>query len=107
MTVTDISKDNFKEEVLNYKGIVLVDFYAQWCGPCKMISPLINDLSKEIKTIKFVKINVDESPDLVTQYSIFSIPTFLLFKDGQVVNQFIGALSREGFIKEINKITTK
>ena len=105
MAVNQISKDEFQKEVLEAKGIVLVDFYAQWCGPCKMIAPLVDDLSKEIDNVKFVKIDVDENPDLITQYSIFSIPTFLLFKDGQVINQFVGALSKEGFVKEINSIT--
>lgn len=100
-----ISKDNFKQEVLDDKGIVFVDFYAEWCGPCKSIAPILEEISKEMNKMKFVKINVDESQELASQYSIFSIPTFMIFKNGEVVSQFTGAMSKEGFVSEINKIS--
>ena len=103
MTVQNINKDNFQNEVLQAKGVVFVDFYADWCGPCKMTSPIIDELSQELPNVKFVKINVDQNPDLASQYSVFSIPTFLIFKDGQVVHQFVGAMGKEGFLAEINK----
>ena len=98
-----INADQFQNEVLNQKGLVFVDFYADWCGPCKMTSPIIEELANEVKEIKFVKVNVDENPDLASQYNIFSIPTFLIFKDGKVIHQFVGARGKEGFISEIEK----
>ncbi len=103
MAVSHISKDNFKQEVLDQKGLVLVDFYAEWCGPCKMTEPIIEELSTEMKDIKFVKVNVDENQELASQYSVFSIPTFLIFKDGAVASQFVGAMGKEGFLDEIHK----
>ena len=98
-----INADQFQNEVLNQKGLVFVDFYADWCGPCKMTSPIIEELANEIKEVKFVKVNVDENPDLASQYNIFSIPTFLIFKDGKVAHQFVGARGKEGFLSEIDK----
>lgn len=103
MTVIHANSDNFQNEVVNYKGAVLVDFFAEWCGPCKMTGPIIDELANEITNVKFVKINVDEAQELASQYNIFSIPTFIIFKDGQVVNQFTGALPKEGFLTEIKK----
>lgn len=105
MTVLNISKEQFQSEVLEVKGVVFVDFYADWCGPCQMTGPIIEELAKELTNIKFVKINVDENPDLASQYSVFSIPTFLIFKDGQIAHQMVGAMSKEGFLEEIKKVT--
>ncbi len=102
--VKHIGKNDFQNEVLNHQGIVLVDFYADWCGPCRMTAPTIDELAKELTDIKFIKINVDDNPDLASQYQVFSIPTFLIFKNGQVVHQFVGAMSKEGFINEINQV---
>jgi len=98
-----INADQFQNEVLNHKGLVLVDFYADWCGPCKMTSPIIEELANEVKEIKFVKVNVDENADLASQYNISSIPTFLIFKDGKIIHQFVGARGRDGFLSEIEK----
>ncbi|MEK7523202.1 MAG: thioredoxin [Patescibacteria group bacterium] len=106
MAVAHLDKNNFETEVLKNKGVVLVDFYATWCGPCKMTGPIIEQLAEEVKTVKFVKVDVDQNQELSTQYQVFSIPTFLLFKNGQVVSQFVGAQSKEGFLAEINKATT-
>lgn len=106
MAVAHLDKNNFETEVLKNKGVVLVDFYATWCGPCKMTGPIIEQLAEEVKTVKFVKVDVDQNQELSSQYQVFSIPTFLLFKDGQIVNQFVGAQSKEGFLAEINKATT-
>jgi thioredoxin 1 len=94
---------SFEQEVVNYKGVVLVDFYAEWCGPCKAVAPIIDTLSEEQKDVKFVKVDVDANQDLAGQYSIFSIPTFLIFKNGKVESQFVGAHSKEGFVEEIEK----
>jgi len=98
-----INADQFQNEVLNQKGLVFVDFYADWCGPCKITSPIVEELANEVKEVKFVKVNVDENPDLASQYNIFSIPTFLIFKDGKVIHQFVGARGKEGFLSEIEK----
>ncbi len=98
-----VAKDTFQNEVLGQKGLVVVDFYADWCGPCRMTSPILEALSQEMKDVKFVKIDVDSNPDLAAQYSVFSIPTFLIVKDGKVVSQFSGAMGKEGFVTEINK----
>lgn len=104
MGVILITKDNLKKEVTDYKGTILIDFFADWCGPCKMTGPIIDQLAEEIKEVKFVKINVDESPDLASQHSIFSIPTFIILKDGKPVSQFVGTQSKEGFLQEIKKV---
>lgn len=104
MAVVTVDKNNFKSEVLDYKGKVFVDFYAEWCGPCKLTGPIIDELSEEIKDMKFIKVNVDENPDLAQNYSVFSIPNFVIFKDGQPANQFVGAMGKEGFLAEIKKV---
>jgi thioredoxin 1 len=101
--VTHLKKENFQKEVIEEKGLVFVDFYADWCGPCQMTAPIINELAEEVKEVKFVKVNVDENPDLASQYQIFSIPTFIIFKDGQPIHQFVGAMGKEGFLNEIKK----
>ncbi|MBI3620402.1 thioredoxin [Candidatus Roizmanbacteria bacterium] len=106
MAVTTVTKDIFQEEVIKAKGAVFVDFYADWCGPCKLTAPIIDKLADEIKEMKFVKINVDENNDTASQYSVFSIPTFIIFKNGQVVSQFVGAMGKEGFEAEIKKALT-
>ncbi|MCL4363789.1 thioredoxin [Patescibacteria group bacterium] len=107
MAVNHIDQNSFQKEVLDFKGLVLVDFYADWCGPCKMTGPIIEELAGELKDMKFVKINVDENQQLTSNYQIFSIPTFMIFKDGQVVNQFVGAMGKEGFLAEINQAKQK
>lgn len=104
MAATEIKQDVFQKEVLDYKGVVFVDFHAEWCGPCKMTDPIIEELSGEMKDVKFVKIDVDANQELAAQYSVFSIPTFLIFKNGIVANQFVGAMGKEKFIEEIKKV---
>jgi len=106
MAVAHLDKNNFETEVLKNKEAVLVDFYATWCGPCKMTGPIIEQLAEEIKNVKFVKVDVDQNQELSSQYQVFSIPTFLIFKDGQVVGQLVGATSKEGFLTEIQKVTS-
>ncbi|MDA1317192.1 MAG: thioredoxin [bacterium] len=105
MAAKDITNDTFQQEVLDYKGVVLVDFHAHWCGPCKVTGPIIDELSESMKDIKFVKVDVDTNQELAGKYSIFSIPTFLILKDGVVKNQFVGAHSKENFEEEIQKMT--
>ena len=105
MAVISINQNDFQKEILEDKGIVFIDFYAIWCGPCRVTSPLIDELSNEYKNIKFLKVDVDKNPELAQQYSIFSIPTFMIFKGGQVTSQFVGAMGKEGFLNEIKKVT--
>lgn len=106
MSTKDITQASFKQDVLEQKGLVFVDFHAQWCGPCKMTEPIIEQLSDEMKDVSFVKVDVDQNSEVASQYSVFSIPTFIVFKDGKVVNQFVGAMGKEGFLKEIQKAKT-
>ena len=91
MAALKITKDNFQAEVLEAKETVLVDFWASWCGPCKMIGPIIDQIADERSDIKVCKINVDEEQDLAIQFKVMSIPTLLVFKEGKVVNQSLGA----------------
>lgn len=103
--VNNISKDDFQKEVLEYKGVVFTDFYAEWCGPCKITAPIIEELSKELQDIKFVKIDVDKNQELASQYSVFSIPTFMIFKEGKIVSQFVGAIGKIDFLNQIKKVS--
>ena len=91
MAALKITKENFQTEVLEATGTVLVDFWASWCGPCKMIGPIIDQIADERTDIKVGKINVDEEQELAVQFKVMSIPTLLVFKDGKVVNQSLGA----------------
>ena len=95
MATTIITKDNFKAEVLDYKGTVLVDFWADWCGPCRMLSPIVDEVAAENPGIKVGKINVDEQQELSSQFGIMSIPTLLVFKDGKKINESIGLIPKE------------
>ncbi len=85
-----ITANEFENEVLNAKGTVLVDFYATWCGPCKMLAPHLDELSEKNPEVKIVKIDVDEETPLAIKYGVASIPTLILFKDGEKVNQTLG-----------------
>lgn len=102
--VSTVSQDTFQKEVLDNEGVVFVDFYADWCGPCKMTSPIIDELAQELKNIKFVKVNVDQNSQLASKHSVFSIPTFMLFEKGQTKAHFVGAMGKEGFLSEIHKV---
>ena len=99
MEVLKISTESFKKEVLEENRKVLVDFYADWCGPCKMISPVIEAVAKENDDVKFVKINVDEAQELAMEYNIMSIPTLLLIKDGKEVNRTVGLIDKSELIE--------
>ena len=91
MSVLHITKATFQEEVLNSDKPVLLDFWASWCGPCRMIAPTLDEIAAEREDIKVCKVNVDEEPELAAQYQVVSIPTLLVIKDGKIVNQSLGA----------------
>lgn len=94
-----LQKNNFRENVADRKGLVLVDFWASWCGPCKMLAPIIAQIAEENEDIVVGKVNVDEEPELAQAFGIQSIPTVILFKDGKPVKQSIGYTSKENLEK--------
>ena len=94
MEVLKVTSENFEEEVLKSDKTVLIDFYADWCGPCKMLSPIIESVANENEDIKVVKINVDNAQDLAIEYQVMSIPTIGVIKDGQEVNRTVGVVSK-------------
>lgn len=95
---------DFQQEVLSYKGLAVVDFYADWCGPCKMLAPSIEQLAEEYKDVKIGKMNIDENMNTAKQYDVMSIPTIIFFKDGQIAVRMVGMKSKgdlEAKIKEL------
>jgi len=95
MSVVKVNNDNFEQEVLQSEKTVLVDFFANWCGPCKMLSPIIDEIAEEVNDIKVCKVNIDEARDLAIKYDIMSIPTLLVFKNGNVANSALGLISKQ------------
>ena len=91
MSVININNANFQDEVLNSEKPVLVDFWAPWCGPCRMVAPLVDEIAVERADIKVGKVNVDEQPQLAAQFGVMSIPTLVVMKDGKVTNKAVGA----------------
>lgn len=96
--VIDVTKENFDEEVLNFDGKVLVDFWAEWCGPCMMLSPLVDEVSEEMDDVKFCKVNCDEARELALEFGIMTIPNILVFENGEQINQSIGYIEKEDII---------
>lgn len=95
MSVLKITESNFQSVVLESNKTVLLDFWASWCGPCRMLSPIIDEIAGERSDIKVGKVNVDEEPELASQFKIMSIPTLLVIKDGKVINQSMGVIPKE------------
>lgn len=96
MSVLNVTSENFENEILKSEKTVLIDFYADWCGPCKMMSPIIDKIEEEMKeTIKVGKINVDENQDLAMEYGVMSIPTIIILKNGEVQKTFVGITDKE------------
>ena len=98
MAVITITNDNFKTEVLQSDKPVLLDFWATWCGPCRMLSPIVDEVAEERTDIKVGKVNVDEQADLAAEFGVMSIPTLLVFKNGKLVNQSVGARPKSGVL---------
>lgn len=101
MEVLKVTSENFEEEVLKSDKTVLIDFYADWCGPCKMLSPIIDDVAKENENIKVVKIDVDTAQDLAIEYQVMSIPTVVVIKDGQELNRSVGVVSKSEILEMV------
>jgi thioredoxin 1 len=103
--VKELNETNFVDEVLNSKVPVLVDFWAEWCGPCRMLSPVIEELAKQYdeQKIKIYKLNVDENPKIAAKYSIMAIPTVIIFKDGKPVEQITGVRNKKEYIEIIER----
>lgn len=99
MEVIKVTSNNFNQEVLQNKETVLIDFYADWCGPCKMLSPIVDEVAKETDNIKVVKINVDETQDIADQYDIMSIPTLVVIKNGQEKNRSVGVIDKSEILE--------
>ncbi|MDD7350591.1 MAG: thioredoxin [Clostridia bacterium] len=98
MAVTTITKDNFDKEVLQAGVPVLVDFWASWCGPCRMLSPIVDEIAEQYTGLKVGKVNVDEQEELAIKFGIMSIPTLIVFKGGEVVAQSVGVKSKEAIL---------
>lgn len=102
MSVLKITEENFEDEVMKEEKPVIVDFYAEWCGPCKMMSPIIDGISEELgDSVKVGKVNTDENMNLAKQFNIMSIPTIMVFKNGNVAKTFIGVTSKDEILSAV------
>ena len=103
MAAIHVTKDTFQQEVLESKIPVLVDFWAEWCGPCQMVLPIVEELGEELTDVKICKVNVDEQMELAKQYRVMSIPTLMVFKDGEMVKREMGAKSKADLLAMLGK----
>ena len=99
MAVINLTNENFEAEVIRSDKPVLIDFWASWCGPCRMVSPLVDEIAEEYTSIKVAKVNVDEQGDLAAKFGISSIPTLVVMKNGKVTNHTVGAMPKENILE--------
>ena len=102
MSIVNLTRNNFKTEVMQSDKTVLIDFWAEWCGPCRMMSPVIDEVAETLSDGKVCKVNVDEASDLASMFGIESIPTLVVIKNGQTVNKSIGLISKEQVLQLLN-----
>jgi len=103
MKVVELSEGNFKSEILDHKGLAVVDFWAAWCGPCRMMGPIFEEAAGEDKIAKWGKLNVDEAQSVAGEFGVMSIPTLIIFKDGKKIDQMVGAQDKETLLSQIKK----
>lgn len=102
--VTAFTKDNFEGEVLKYEGVAMVDFWAPWCGPCRAVGPIIDELADDYENkVKIGKVNVDEQSEIAAKYRVMSIPTIMVFKNGEMIEKIVGARPKEELSKLLDK----
>ena len=99
--ISEVTDTNFQAEVLEAGEVVLVDFWAPWCGPCRIVAPHLEELNAEREDLRVVKLNVDDNPQTAARFNVMSIPTLLLFKNGDVAHQIVGALPKNRLVQEI------
>lgn len=102
MEVIKLNNENFEQEVQNHSGIVLVDFYAEWCGPCKMLSPIVDEIAEERTDIKVGKVNIDESSELAIQHRVMSVPTLIVMRDGKEIARSVGYKAKQEILSMLN-----
>lgn len=98
MAALHLTAENFRKEVLEYEGTAMVDFWASWCGPCQMVGPVIEEIAEEVKDVKVCKVNVDEQPDIAGKYNVMSIPTIIVFKNGEPATVSVGAKPKSALL---------
>ena len=103
MAAITITKENFEKEVMNSDKPVLIDFWASWCGPCRMVSPIVEELANELTDKKVGKLNIEEQPELAEAFSVMSIPTLMVIKDGKVVSKSVGARPKQAILDMLEK----
>lgn len=102
--VLEINSENFNNEVLGYNGVIVVDFFANWCGPCRKLAPLLEEVEAELSSkVKFAKINTDENIEMAKKYQVSGLPTLMIFKNGEAVERLVGLMPKSSIITNIEK----